>query len=1151
MKCRILPDLARVAITGDFKDLKNIPQEAGDADTLEGRHASDFAPADHSHIKSEIADFPALAEVAVSGEYHDLKNKPTALPANGGNADMVDGKHAADFAAVVHHHSTADIADFAHTHTPAEAGAAPAYHTHAAADIPVLSKVAVSGEYYDLKNVPAALPAGGIDGQVLTKTGNDDGQTDWRNPDVITGPEGKSAYQLWLEAGNTGSIAAFLQALKGDQGLQGETGPAGTTTWSGITGKPQTLSDFGLSAEINDLLAGKADHAGTLAGYGITDAYTKAQVDTALTGKASLSGASFTGIIDMVSSAGPQLRFNNPTGNTDSRMWGILVSGNEFRLRLINDAVNSQTTAMSIMRTGMTVDTVAFPAGKVGVKMTPLTTNNASLQVGCPAEGYSGISIYGTGGSGSRNGYLFGNNGQYGYFDYDTNAAAGARLSSSGQILFGINSSAPYASSTFTEYMRLNNVGNIGISTTNPIATLHVARSGNPTPLLLERVNTVITGQAVSGFELRGGNAANANARISYASMFSYAENPTAGSEVGALGIGTYAGGGVTTRIFINNNTLYPNSDMAFNLGKERTRWGTIHSNHGRFSGVVNIGPDTDTTNLLTISRLGSPGMIKLNRIASVVGHSSGIYFQGGNAADVNASLSYAALVCICESPTVGEEQGSIGFFTRGIGETNIERIRLTPTKLRPAINNSFIFGDPSARWSESYIQNGYFYGVVGVGTTNTIAPIHVAHSTQPGMNIERPVAITNDSTVGYLNFNAGNNTTASARVNYARLLVQSGFSTAGSESGYMIFQTAYGGNLGTSAVVASQYLRPGSNLSQSLGLSSHIWTAAHVQNGFFYGGIRVGSGTAEVLEGINMISIASGTIGSRTRYRNVEGTVFDVGCNVNDGAHLLVGGNSSMRLGVAGLFRWMISSVNSSFLPITDNSYAIGGSSNRIAQLFAATATINTSDRNAKTDIKALDLGLDFINTLKPVEFKYKVRQNEVSQVEDGTETVIVEPERTETRIVTPAAYETIEVEPAVYETVVTQPEVTDEEGNIVSEAITEEILVKEAVTEERLVSEEVTKEVIIPAKTEERSKYKEVVTPLPGKRTHAGLIAQEVEKSLNGKDIGIFTIGEDGQYGLRYEELIAPLIKAVQELSAKVEQQAGEIKSLKNQTA
>ena len=60
--------------------------------------------------------------------------------------------------------------------------------------------------------------------------------------------------------------------------------------------------------------------------------------------------------------------------------------------------------------------------------------------------------------------------------------------------------------------------------------------------------------------------------------------------------------------------------------------------------------------------------------------------------------------------------------------------------------------------------------------------------------------------------------------------------------------------------------------------------------------------------------------------------------------------------------------------------------------------------------------------------------------------------------------------------------------------------------------------------------------------KRKHQGLLAQDVEKTL--KDIGLTNDDfagivydeESDIYGLRYSQLIAPLIKAVQELSAKV---------------
>lgn len=50
------------------------------------------------------------------------------------------------------------------------------------------------------------------------------------------GDAGKSAYQTWLDAGNTGDEAAFLLALKGAKGDKGDTGAAGKDGADGAVG---------------------------------------------------------------------------------------------------------------------------------------------------------------------------------------------------------------------------------------------------------------------------------------------------------------------------------------------------------------------------------------------------------------------------------------------------------------------------------------------------------------------------------------------------------------------------------------------------------------------------------------------------------------------------------------------------------------------------------------------------------------------------------------------------------------------------------------------------------------------------------------------------------------------------------------------------
>jgi hypothetical protein len=68
-------------------------------------------------------------------------------------------------------------------------------------------------------------------------------------------------------------------------------------------------------------------------------------------------------------------------------------------------------------------------------------------------------------------------------------------------------------------------------------------------------------------------------------------------------------------------------------------------------------------------------------------------------------------------------------------------------------------------------------------------------------------------------------------------------------------------------------------------------------------------------------------------------------------------------------------------------------------------------------------------------------------------------------------------------------------------------------------------------------------IIEPRAGNRTHHGLLAQQVKAALpQGVDFGGWVLADkddpNSQQALRYDQFVAPLIKAVQELSAKVEQ-------------
>src|SRR5690625_6470245 len=52
----------------------------------------------------------------------------------------------------------------------------------------------------------------------------------------VAGPEGASAYEVWLAEGNTGSEQDFLDSIKGAMGPAGPQGPQGATGPAGADG---------------------------------------------------------------------------------------------------------------------------------------------------------------------------------------------------------------------------------------------------------------------------------------------------------------------------------------------------------------------------------------------------------------------------------------------------------------------------------------------------------------------------------------------------------------------------------------------------------------------------------------------------------------------------------------------------------------------------------------------------------------------------------------------------------------------------------------------------------------------------------------------------------------------------------------------------
>ncbi len=220
---------------------------------------------------------------------------------------------------------------------------------------------------------------------------------------------------------------------------------------------------------------------------------------------------------------------------------------------------------------------------------------------------------------------------------------------------------------------------------------------------------------------------------------------------------------------------------------------------------------------------------------------------------------------------------------------------------------------------------------------------------------------------------------------------------------------------------------------------------------------------------------------------------------------------------------------------PETDNAYSCGTSGKRWSVIYAATGSINTSDQRLKADIADSPLGLDFLLHCRPRAYKWAEGKTDV--LWDDEEYEVEEPV-TEEKTVTQTVTEMVDgraVEKRVQRTV----QVPVFNHLAVIDAAGNPVMVDGADGEPAR-----PKTYAMPrmARVTKTRKVKREV-PRPGARTHFGLIAQEVKAALDQAGVDDFAgwVLEDkddpnSTQSLRYDQFIAPLIKAVQELAARV---------------
>ena len=238
-----------------------------------GPTSQEVALATESYVTTAIsgkANTSSLATVATSGSYADLTNKPTyATVASTGAYSDLTGKPS--LATVATSGAYADLTGK-----------------------PSLATVATSGDYADLTNKPSLLTLGSTAGAALGVAAAGTATTAARSDHVHAAPTTVS--------GNAGTATALQNAR----------------LIAGVS--------FDGTANINIPFSGLSSVPTTIAGFGITDAYTKTTVDTALALKAPLASPTFTGTVSGITAA--MVGLGNVDNKSSATIRGELTSSN-------------------------------------------------------------------------------------------------------------------------------------------------------------------------------------------------------------------------------------------------------------------------------------------------------------------------------------------------------------------------------------------------------------------------------------------------------------------------------------------------------------------------------------------------------------------------------------------------------------------------------------------------------------------------------------------------------------------------------------------------------------------------------------------------------------------------------------------------------
>jgi len=380
-------------------------------------------------------------------------------------------------------------------------------------------------------------------------------------------------------------------------------------------------------------------------------------------------------------------------------------------------------------------------------------------------------------------------------------------------------------------------------------------------------------------------------------------------------------------------NSIAPTLDNTYDLGIGSSRWRTIYIYNIRMLGT--IGSDFVPT--------GS------RNLGNTTTRWNNFY---ANNSDINILIVNTSVNSTLKPNTTSTyDLGTNSLKWNNVYANNLYGSWTPSGNLIPSTNNAYDIGSSSYRWKSLYTK-----AITDNGLGNLV--------------IQNSLEVNNSSTG---NGNWGNITVKGNYNGDMPLISLYNKSNIISTIGYNnedLYITSSNGN-----TRIKSHLNPFSNNSHSLGTTSTKWASIYstalISYGIFTENLTIDRASYTGITGSLDINVGTSGGASTSNHAKVNLAIKGGG-----------GGNvyAGLDLGYYdGALPLLITSTGGDIVfqntisPYTDNVYSCGKSGKRWSFIWTGYGVLQTSDGNDKENIQECDLGLDFINDLKPKKYNWK----------------------------------------------------------------------------------------------------------------------------------------------------------------------------------